>query len=107
MTMGVSVVTYTVADENSSALVANVQNHLVPAARTTSGYRGMALLDMGGDERMAILIFDSPEDVPAAQEALTPVGRDHTYRLMSGPAIGAVGRVVVADGVFAAEPPDH
>jgi hypothetical protein len=101
MTLGASVVTYTVGSEHSEELNAAVREHLVPAARQTAGYRGMLLLDQGDGKRLALLLFDSVEQVGPAQQALTPVGRDHTYALMSGPAIGSVGAVVVSDGIFA------
>jgi len=39
--------------------------------------------------------------IEIAQGALTPVGAEHTYALMSGPAIGALGRALVSDGLFA------
>jgi hypothetical protein len=101
MTMGASVVTYTVNPEHAGELQAAVRDHLVPAARQTAGYRGMLLLDQGDGKRLALLLFDSVENVGPAQQALTPVGSEHTYRLMSGPAIGSVGTVVVSDGIFA------
>lgn len=59
------------------------------------------LLEQGDGKCLALHLFDSVEDVGAAQHALSPVGRDHTYALMSGPAVGSVGTVLVADGVFA------
>ena len=105
MTMSASVVTYPVAAEHADELKARVEEHLVPAARGTRGYRGFLLLDMGGDERLAVILYDSIEDVALAQSALTPVGQKHTYALMTGPAIGAAGRVLVADGVFAEPTP--
>jgi hypothetical protein len=46
------------------------------------------------------LLFDSVENVGPAQHALTPVGREQTYALISGPAIGSVGTVLIADGVL-------
>lgn len=101
MNMGASVVTYTVDPENFDELHRRVEEHLVPAARQTHGYRGLLLLDQGDGKRLALLLFDSVEDVGPAQQALTPVGRDYTYALMSGPAIGSVGTVVVSDGIFA------
>ena len=101
MSMAASIVTYTINADNADELRASVQEHLVPAARETNGYRGFLLLDQGDGKRMAILLYDSAEDVRAAQAALTPVGRDHTYSLMTGPAIGSLGMVVVSDGVFA------
>ncbi|HEX5505432.1 MAG TPA: hypothetical protein VFW96_22635 [Thermomicrobiales bacterium] len=74
--------------------------HLVPAVRQVHGYRGFLLLDQGDGERLALLLFDSVEDASAAQGALTPVGREHTFPPMSGPALGSPGTAVVADGVF-------
>jgi hypothetical protein len=100
--MGASVVTYTVDEENAEKLRRRVEEYLVPAARQTRGYRGFLLLDQGDGKRLALLLFDSVEDVALAQQALTPVGRDHTYALMSGPALGSVGSVIVSDGIFAA-----
>lgn len=100
MSAGVSVVTYSVAAENAAELATRVRDHLVPAARTAPGYQGMALLDLGDGKRMAILLFDSVEQVAAGQAILTPVGREHTYGLMSVPAVGVAGTVLIADGVF-------
>jgi hypothetical protein len=101
MSQGASVVTYAVDAANAAELTARVRDHLVPAARQTHGYRGFLLLDQGDGKRLALLLFDSVEDVGPAQQALTPVGAAQTYALMSGPAIGSVGTVLVADGVFA------
>lgn len=50
---------------------------------------------------MDVLVFHSIENVGPAQEALTSVGRDHTYSLISGLAIGAAGSVLLADGILA------
>jgi hypothetical protein len=100
MSAGASVVTYTVDAENADELRQRVEQHLVPAARQTKGYRGFLLLDQGDGKRLALLLFDSVEDVGVAQQVLTPVGRDHTYGLMTGPAVGSVGTVLVGDGVF-------
>ena len=100
MSMAASVVTYTVAPENAAELAKNVSEHLVPAARQTAGYLGFLLLDQGDDRRMAVLLYDTIEHVRQAQQALTPVGRDYTYALMSGPAIGSVATVLVSDGIF-------
>lgn len=102
MSMGASVVTYSVDQEHADELRTRVEQHLVPAARQAHGYRGFLLLDQGDGKRLALLLFDSVEDARAAQGTLTPVGRDHTYALMSGPALGSLGTAVVADGVFAA-----
>jgi hypothetical protein len=101
MSMGASVVTYTVSPEHADELHERVRDHLVPAARQTQGYRGFLLIDQGDGKRLALLLFDSVDAVQPAQEALTPVGREHTYALMSGPALGSVGAVVISDGVFA------
>jgi|SRR5579884_724098 len=103
MSMGASIVTYTVAPEHADELRERVQRYLVPAARRTRGYRGFLLLDQGDGKRLALLLFDSVEDAQAAQVVLTPVGSDHTYALMSSPALGSLGTVLVSDGVFAAE----
>jgi hypothetical protein len=101
MSRAASIVEYTVNAENAEELHRRVQEHLVPAARKVKGYQGFILFDRGDGKRTAILLFDSVEGVRAAQEALTPVGRDHTYALMSGPAIGSIATVVIGDGVFA------
>lgn len=101
MSMAASIVTYTIDAANAEEIRTRVRDHLIPAARGTKGYRGFLLLDQGEGERMAILLYDSAEDVRAAQATLTPVGRDHTYPLMTGPAIGSLGMVVLSDGVFA------
>ena len=101
MSMGASVVTYSVDAEHADELTRRVADHLVPAAQQTHGYRGFLLLDQGDGRRLALLLFDSVADVEPAQVALTPVGREHTYALMSGPAVGSVGTVLVGDGVFA------
>jgi len=101
MPLGASVVTYSVDPEHSAELHRRVEEHLVPAARQTHGYRGLLLLDQGNGKRLALLLFDSVEDVGPAQQALTPVGRDFTYPLMSEPAIGSIGTAIISDGVFA------
>ena len=85
---------------NAEELWRRVEEYLVPAARELKGYRGFLLLGQGERKRLALLLFDSVEDVGAAQRALTPVGRDQTYALMSGLAVGSVGSVLVADGVL-------
>jgi len=101
MTMGVSVVTYPVDPQQADELNRRVRDHLVPAARQVAGYRGFLLVDQGDDKRLSLLLFDSIEDAQAAQQALTPVGREQTYGLMTGPAVGALGTVLIADGIFA------
>ena len=100
MPRAASVVEYTVRSGSEGELGAAVQEHLVPAARQVKGYEGFLLLDRGEGRRMAILLFDSAEGVRAAQQALSPVGEQHTYSLMEGPALGSLGIVVLSDGVF-------
>jgi hypothetical protein len=100
MSIAASVVTYTVAPENAAGLTKNVSEHLVPAAREIDGYLGFLLLDQGEDRRMAVLLFETIEQVRQAQQTLSPVGRDYTYALMSSPAIGSVATVLVSDGLF-------
>lgn len=101
MSMAASIVTYTVDAENAEELHRRVREHIVPAARQTNGYHGFLLLDQGDGKRLAFLLYDSVESARAAQGVLTPIGSEHTYALMSGPALGSVGTVVVGDGVFA------
>lgn len=101
MAMGVSVVTYPIDPQQADELHRRVREHLVPAAQQVAGYRGFLLVDQGDNKRLAVLLFDSVEAAQAAQQALTPVGREQTYGLMTGPAVGALGTVVVADGIFA------
>ena len=102
MAMAASIVEYTVKPEHTEELHRRVREHLLPAAQQTKGYRGMLLLDRGDGKRLAVLLFESAKEVRAAQEALTPIGREHAYALMEGPALGSVGTVVIGDGVFAA-----
>jgi hypothetical protein len=101
MSMGASVVTYAVDPKDADELRRRVQEHLVPAARQTKGYRGFLLLDQGDGKRLALLLFDSVDDARAAQGVLTPVGSEHTYSLMTGPALGSLSNVIIGDGVFA------
>jgi hypothetical protein len=101
MTMAASVVTYTVQAEHADELRERVQTYLVPAAQQLTGYRGFLLLDQGDNKRLALLLFDSAADARAAQQALSPVGSQHTYALMASPAVGSLGSVLIADGVFA------
>lgn len=100
MNIGVSVVTYPVDPQHAEELNRRVQEHIVPAARQVPGYRGFLLVDQGDNKRLAVLLFDSVEDARAAQQALTPVGREQTYGLMTGPAEGSLGTVIIADGIF-------
>jgi hypothetical protein len=106
MTMAASVVTYTVQAEHAGELTERVRQHLVPAAREISGYRGFLLLDQGENKRLALLLFDSIDGARSAQQVLSPVGEQHTYALMAGPALGSLATALVADGVFAPASPD-
>ena len=106
MSRAASIVTYTVDPAHAEELHRRVQAHLVPAARRAPGYQGFLLLDQGEGKRLALLLFDSVEAAQAAQQSLTPVGAEHTYALMSGPALGALGAVVIGDGVFAEQTED-
>lgn|SRR5690348_2373145 len=100
MTMGVSIVAYPVDPQQADELHRRVRDHLVPAAQKVPGYRGFLLVDQGENKRLAVLLFDSVEAAQSAQQALTPVGREQTYGLMTGPAVGALGTVLIADGIF-------
>ena len=100
MSLVASVVTYTVEPSNAEELRRRVEEHLVPVAQSLPGYHGFLLLDQGDDRRLALLFFETPEQVQQAQSALTPVGEEHTYALMSGPAIGSLARVLIDDGIF-------
>jgi hypothetical protein len=101
MSMGVSIVTYPVDPQQAEELHRRVREYLVPAARQVEGYRGFLLLDQGDNQRLALLIFESIAGAQAAQQVLGPIGREQTYTLMTGPAIGALGTAVIADGIFA------
>lgn len=101
MSMGASIVTYPVDPRQTEELHQRVREHLLPVARQVDGYRGFLLVDQGDNRRLALLLFDSIAGAQAAQQALGPVGREQTYALMTGPAIGALGSVVIADGIFA------
>lgn len=100
MTMAASVVTYTVQAEHADELTERVRTHLIPAAQHVAGYRGFLLLDQGDNQRLAFLLFETIEDARAAQQVLSPVGSEHTYALMQGPAVGSLGTVVLSDGIF-------
>ncbi|HZS88898.1 MAG TPA: hypothetical protein VFE42_15600 [Chloroflexota bacterium] len=100
MNMGASIVTYPVDPQQADELHRRVREHLLPAARQVEGYRGFLLVDQGDDRRLALLLFDSVAGARAAQQALSPIGREQTYALMTGPAVGALGTVVIADGIF-------
>jgi hypothetical protein len=101
MELAASIVTYTVDPAQADLLRDRVRDHLVPAAQALPGYKGFALFDQGENRRMAILLFESIEQVGNAQHALSPVGEEYTYALMTGPAIGSAARALVADGLFA------
>ena len=101
MSLGATVVTYSVPAANADELRRRVAEHVVPAARAAQGYRGFLLLDLGEDKRLAVLLFDSPQEAQAAQRLIGPVGAAQTYALMSSPAVGALGTALVGDGVFA------
>jgi hypothetical protein len=101
VSMGASIVTYPVDPQQADELQRRVREYLVPAARQVDGYRWFLLLDQGDNRRLALLLFDSIAGAQAAQQALGPVGREQTYALMTGPAIGALGTAVIADGIFA------
>lgn len=101
MGMAASIVTYPVDPQQAEELHRRVQEYVLPAARQVDGYRGFLLVDQGDNRRLAVLLFDSLAGAQAAQQALGTVGREQTYALMTGPAIGALGTVVIADGVFA------
>ena len=102
MSMGASIVTYPVDPQQADELHRRVREHLLPAARQVDGYRGFLLVDQGDNRRLALLLFESVAGAQAAQQALSPIGREHTYALMTGPAVGALGTVLVADGIFVA-----
>ena len=100
MSLLASLVTSSVGPSNTEGLRKRVQEHLVPVAWKRPGYHGFLLLDEGDDRRLASLVFERPEQVRQAQAALTPVGEEQTYALMSGPAIGSIARVLIDDGVL-------
>ena len=99
--MAASVVTYPVDPEKADEVTNAVREHLVPAAREIEGYRGFLLVDLGEDKRMAMILFDSIQGVQQVQQRLTPIGEMYTHHLMTGPAIGSLGRILIADGGFA------
>ena len=102
MSMGVSIViTYTVDPEKAEELTKRVREHLVPAARQVQGYRGFLVIDQGDGKRLTVLLFEAAAGAQAALQALSPLGREHIYELIAGPAQGSLGTVVVADGAFA------
>ncbi len=105
MTMGATVVTYTVEPENAEELHARIRDHLVPAARQAAGYRGFLLLDQGEAQRLAIVLFESVELAMKAQSVIDPVSAEHIYALMSSPSVGSLSTVVFGDGVFGEMPP--
>ena len=107
MSMGASIVTYPVDPQQADELHRRVREYLLPAARQVDGYRGFLLLDQGDNQRLALLLFDSIAGAQAAQQALGPIGREQTYALMTGPAIGVLGTAVIADGVFCGRRTDN
>ena len=103
MNLVASMVTYTVEAANAEELHKRVETYLLPAARALPGYHGFLLIDQGDDRRLALIFFETPQQVMQAQQALTPIGEEHTYALMSGPATGSLGRVLVHDGLAASD----
>ncbi len=100
MSMGGTVVTYTVASENIDELHDRIRQHIVPAARRAAGYKGFVLLDQGEGQRMAIVLYESVEAAQAAQRVIGPAGREHIYELLSTPTQGTLSTVVIGDGIF-------
>jgi hypothetical protein len=103
--MAASVVTYTVQAAHAGELTERVRKHLVPAARQIPGYLGFLLLDQGDHKRLAMLLFESVDGARAAQQVLSPIGEEHTYALMAGPAIGSLATALISDGIFAKASP--
>lgn len=102
MGMGATIVTYTVAPGQAEELYKRAREHVVPAARSAKGYRGFLLLDQGDGKRLALVLFDSVQEVQAAQAIIGPDGREHVHELMSSPSVGALGTTIISDGIFAA-----
>lgn len=101
MDMAASVVTYPVDPAKAEELTTAVREQLVPAAREIEGYQGFLLIDLGENKRMALILFNSVHGVQQVQQRLTPLGEHYTHHLMTGPAIGNLGRILIADGGFA------
>lgn len=101
MSMGATVVTYTVDAANADTLRQALEDHLVPAARTAPGYRGFLVLDHGDGKRTGVVLFASAQEAKAAQGIIGPVAGRHIYPLLASPSVGALGTAVVAGGVFA------
>jgi len=100
MSMGATVVTYTVDAANADKLRQAIADHLVPAARTAPGYKGFLTLDQGEGKRLGVVLFASVEEAKAAQSIIGPVAGRHLYPLMASPSVGALGTAIVADGLF-------
>ncbi len=101
MSMGATVVTYSVDDANAEKLRLALQDHLVPAARSAKGYRGFLVLDHGEGKRTGVVLFDSVDEAKAAQSVIGPVAGRYIYSLLSSPSAGSLGTAIVGDGVFA------
>jgi len=103
MMTSATVLSYTVRPDKADALHAALRDHLVPAARKESGYRGFLVLDQGEGKRVGIVIFDSPENAKAAQQGISGAARDAgIYEMMAGPPSGSMGTAIVTDGIFSA-----
>ncbi len=83
MSMGATVVTYTVDAANAKELHRRIRELLVPAARQAAGYRGFLLLDQGEGKRLAVVLFDSVELALKAQSVIGTVAGEFIYGLMS------------------------
>ena len=94
-----SVVTYPVDPAHADEVTNQVRDRLVPAAREIEGYQGFLLFDLGENKRMAVILCESAEAVARVQQRLTPLGEQYTHHLMTGPTIGNLARVLLADGV--------
>jgi hypothetical protein len=101
MSMGATVVTYTVDAANADKLRQAIEEYLIPAAQTAQGYRGFLVLDQGDGKRVGLVLFDSAQEAKAAQSIIGPVAGQRIYPLLSSPSVGALGTAIIADGVFA------
>jgi hypothetical protein len=100
MSMGATVVTYTVDAANAERFRHALEEHLVPAARSAPGYQGFLVLDQSAGKRLGLVLFASVEEAKAAQSIIGPVAGRYLYPLMASPAVGALGTAIVADGLF-------
>lgn len=100
MSMGATVVTYTVDATNAEELHRRIRELLVPATRRAAGYRGFLLLDQGEGKHLAVVLFDSVELALKVQSVIGPVAGEFIYGLMSSPSVGSLCTVVMGDGVF-------